>query len=151
MGGKPGLERCIFIKHRSFDKVNPPKHIPLELYFADLKQFATGTSSNYSKKYYSMLLFSPLFCLFAWNKGSPSEPTFPGVAIPKTRGGPALQNLSASNFLPAQELSRHIYRKTWNQISKIGTPKYRKKSLFMFSRAKQKKKSKHCSKGFVII
>lgn len=31
------------------------------------------------------------------------------------------------------------FRKTWNQISKIGTPKYRNKSRFMFSRTKQKK------------
>lgn len=36
------------------------------------------------------------------------QPNFPGVAIPKTRGGSALQNLSASNFLPAQKLSKYI-------------------------------------------
>lgn len=66
------------------------------------------------------------------------QTNFSRVAIPETRV--ALHCRISVHPIFCQLRNCHsTFRKTWNQISKIGTHKYRNKSGFVFSRAKQKK------------
>ena len=76
----------------------------------DFLQQMPKTQKLQHKNIFCAFVF-PQFCLFACNKGScflcSHSVTSGGSQLPGS-GGTALQNLSASHFLPAHKLSQHI-------------------------------------------